>query len=296
MKNRLSIRVRPSRRRGLATLEFVMSLPFLLAAFAVIIAVAMASIKKSEAAIAARNHAWEQRETGNGEQPFVLPGAGTDGQQNSDETQQFTLPPPPVSTGQTATAESKNQILTGSWSDPLAEMSKEEPDFVPHFKPMGAMATQGMVSFGPVEQLAERLSDLPGGGGVGAASKAMNGVLYAAGLVFEGLAGFTDLVSQFSGPIEAIADAADLLDKVDEFTPDFLIEGAEKLLGENGLGSIKEAKDAAKKAGKVVETLLNLGNRIQAIFAALHKASIGEDYKPDPAGLPIDELKQLVGG
>jgi hypothetical protein len=50
----------------MAPLEMVMSLPFLLACLALIIAVSIASIRKSDAAIAARNEAWQQRHEGDG--------------------------------------------------------------------------------------------------------------------------------------------------------------------------------------------------------------------------------------
>ena len=159
-----------ARRRGMATLETVMSLPFLLGAFALIIAVAMASIRKSEAAIAARNIAWQDRTSGQGEVPFEFSGIASAGisPANAPPTH-FTMPPPPVSTGQNATAESRNQILDGSWADPTAKMSEDQPTFVPHLPQMwkllqgaGGSDPGDLISF--LKSLSGDMANSSGGG------------------------------------------------------------------------------------------------------------------------------------
>lgn len=323
-------------KRGIATVETVLSLPFLLAAFSLIIAVAMASIRKSEVAIAARQHAWEERETGDGEKPFVMYNAATAGQRVAHESKQFKLPPPPVSTGQMVTAESRNQILTGSWNDPQAGLSGEKPDYVPHLKPLAAMVTQGLID---VEELSKKLANLTGevdstsgtagngmsndiGGGyegnattsgfandlqevvaAGAqaagkvatvASKIMNGALFGAGLIFKGLSVLTSVLDILS-PLSVAADAIGVFDDaVDAIVPDFLLDAAGEALGKMGFGSVKEAKEGLEKASKAVKALLNMQDRISGLFEALYRASIGEDYQPDPAGFDIEELKALV--
>lgn len=58
------------------------------------------------------------------------------------------------------TAESRNQILTGSWSDPLAELSNDEPDFVPHFGTLGMIASQGNFSIGTLDKTVNKLANL----------------------------------------------------------------------------------------------------------------------------------------
>lgn len=78
-------------RRAIGALELVMSLPFLLGCFALIIAVCVASIRKSDVAIAARNEAWQQRQDGDGEQPFALSGLGTKGERSAIKTNQFVM-------------------------------------------------------------------------------------------------------------------------------------------------------------------------------------------------------------
>ncbi len=159
-----------SHRRGLATLETVMSLPFLLGAFALIIAVAMASIRKSEAAIAARNIAWQDRTSGKGEVPFEFSGISSAGiSPASAPPTHFTMPPPPVSTGQEATAESRNQILDGSWADPTAKMYEDQDPFVPHLPQMwkllqgaGGNDPTDLISF--LKSLSGDMANSSGGG------------------------------------------------------------------------------------------------------------------------------------
>ncbi|MBL8794122.1 MAG: hypothetical protein JNM56_09465 [Planctomycetia bacterium] len=124
--------ISPSQRRGLASLELVLSLPFLLAVAVIIASLAKVGLAKSSASIEARANAWRQRAAVSGSKPsltgadFASATSGTVSGQGSSSVRMA-----PVLAPAGITAESRHQVLAGTWDHrilrPGAEQLRADP-------------------------------------------------------------------------------------------------------------------------------------------------------------------------
>lgn len=136
------------RRRGMATLETVLSMPFLLALAAMIIAVGSASVRKNQTAIDARHNAWAQRAQSTVEpfRPKDLGLTSLSETANEDVRLPFKLA--------TVSANSRNALLTGPWDDAQAGFEGQNKFALPHTKPLKQIA------IGAVEGKFSKLTNL----------------------------------------------------------------------------------------------------------------------------------------
>ncbi len=126
-------------RRGVATLEFVLALPFLMFVFTGILSVTWATLWKTHVHSEVRNKAWKKRSASAGTQPLTLPAlanptAGIVGAESEDRFRVYRW------FGGDKTAKSKNAVMAGSWD------YREVPEFQgsrPHFGVLRRMASGG---------------------------------------------------------------------------------------------------------------------------------------------------------
>lgn len=124
-------------RRGIASLEFVLAFPLLLAVAAIIFGVGSAGVRKSQVAITARHDAWQRRAGAHAPTPLVLNPGLKDGKIYAPATQSISLP-----TGFTqgsVTAESQNHLLAAPWDYLDVKFADNTPDFTPHTEPLTAI-------------------------------------------------------------------------------------------------------------------------------------------------------------
>ena len=130
-----------TRRRGIAPLELVMSLPILLMLFATVIGIGWASLEKSGVAIGARNQAWQRRWSSDRSQEnqylseagscplsaISVPLSGEIGAAYRTKSCEFNLP---SWLGSDTVARSGNSVLMGSWDyNEVAEFDHGAPHF-----------------------------------------------------------------------------------------------------------------------------------------------------------------------
>ena len=105
------------RRRGLASLELVLSLPFLLAVAVIIASLAKVALAKSSASIEARADAWRKRPAaGAGARPTLTPAdfvSGTGNVVSGQGSKSVRLAP--VLEPSAVTAQSSHFVLAGTW-------------------------------------------------------------------------------------------------------------------------------------------------------------------------------------
>src|SRR5947209_8670239 len=98
-------------RAGIATVEFVMSLPVLLFLFAAIISTAYLGLGRIQVAIETRSKAWKQRDTVSPGQPLAFGPQAPIQERGSKQVKMI-----PVITGPQITANSHHAVLGGgSW-------------------------------------------------------------------------------------------------------------------------------------------------------------------------------------
>jgi len=105
------------RRRGLASMELVLSLPFLLAVAVIIASLAKVALAKSSASIEARADAWRKRPAaGAGARPTLTPAdfvSATGNVVSGQGTRSVRMAP--VLEPSAVTAESRHSVLAGTW-------------------------------------------------------------------------------------------------------------------------------------------------------------------------------------
>ena len=147
-------------RRGIAPLEFVLSLPPMVFVAAMIFALAIGGLAKTEVAIRARHDAWTKRYPGNQTtQPLralsTAIGAGTVDQRASRSRHV-----PPVLFTRTATGQSYNAVLSEVWD--YRVVPRQGAGFLqPHRELLEDLAADGVIGqFQALQQLAAGLSNL----------------------------------------------------------------------------------------------------------------------------------------
>jgi hypothetical protein len=154
-----TIRRAVRQRRGIATLEFALSLPVLLFLLAAILSTGLLGLGRVHVAIDAREAAWKERQQQRTSQPlFFSPNEEPLVVPRTREVRVF----PPYFAGKTVTAHSKLAVLGGSWDyrevDPGGQL-------VPTIAKMSASAGEGQA-----QDLGSILSALGNFGSLGSVS------------------------------------------------------------------------------------------------------------------------------
>jgi hypothetical protein len=168
-------------------MEVALSFPFLLLMAALIFGVAIASIRKSEVAAAARHDAWRKRPNAHAQDALSL-SALTSGEISDSASRTVSLPSSVYGQG-SLTAKSRNLLLAASWSHPDIEFDSSTPDFVPHSKPLGGILNNALPGVSPglvsaldaIGQAFSRLESLLSAGEL--LATAANGLVKAAGIL-----------------------------------------------------------------------------------------------------------------
>lgn len=136
-------RSKPHYRRGLATLETVMSFPPLIALAAILLAIGSASVRKVDTVVVARHRTWSHRIERPGT-PF--PYGEIAKEMMAEKSEQLVSMPPGLASlpsgASSVTAISRNHIHVDPWDDRPSSFSSKAP----HLSPMFLMATSGVLS------------------------------------------------------------------------------------------------------------------------------------------------------
>jgi len=135
-------RSKPHYRRGMATLETVMSFPPLIALAAILLAIGSASVRKVDTVVVARHRTWSHRIERPGT-PF--PYGEIAKEMMAGKSEQLVSMPPGLASlpsgASSVTAISRNHIHVDPWDDRPSSFSGKAP----HLSPMFLMATSGVL-------------------------------------------------------------------------------------------------------------------------------------------------------
>jgi hypothetical protein len=141
----------PDRRRGMASLELVIGLPFLVFIVALIFSMGRGALRKFEALELARNQAFALK-VATAPNPLRLDGSESDGLTSSSVNQPFSMAPfrpdPPLVVSASAA------VLRGTWDHDAVGFGEPEPIGVSplpsvHFKEIRMIASNPEIALGP---------------------------------------------------------------------------------------------------------------------------------------------------
>lgn len=117
-------------RRGIASLEFVLVFPMLLAIVSILFVIAQAGSAKVHTATSARNQTWASRPSAPGGSPLNWPHTPMDSKIDVPASQTVSLGP--VFSNQTRQAQSENTLVANPWAFQTVPFPANGPSAVPH--------------------------------------------------------------------------------------------------------------------------------------------------------------------